>query len=121
MESENTFLYTDEYAVNQIFANLIDNAIKYTEKGKVEITLREEGNNHYSIKVSDTGIGISNEYIDKLFEPFSQEEQGYTRRFEGNGLGMALVKKYCDLIDAEISVESEKNIGTTFTVILPKE
>lgn len=121
IESENTFLHTDEYAVNQIFANLIDNAIKYTEKGKVEIILKEEGNGHFIVKISDTGIGISNEYIDKLFEPFSQEEQGYTRRFEGNGLGMALVKKYCDLIDAEISVKSEKNIGTTFTVILPKE
>ena len=121
VEIENSFINSDEYAVNQIFANLIDNAIKYTEKGKVDIVLQGNEKNQFVVKVSDTGIGISNEYIDKLFEPFSQEEQGYTRRFEGNGLGMALVKKYCDLIDAEISVESEKNKGTTFTVILPKE
>lgn len=120
IEAENTFINTDEYAVNQIFANLIDNAIKYTATGKVDIILSEGRNNVYEVKIGDTGIGISKEYIDKIFEPFSQEEQGYTRRFEGNGLGMALVKKYCDLIDAEISVKSEKNIGTTFTVILPK-
>ena len=72
------------------------------------------------VKVIDTGIGISEKYINNLFEPFSQEEQGYTRKFEGNGLGMSLVKRYCDLISAQISVKSEKGKGTEFTVLLPK-
>lgn len=119
IDSENIIVNTDEYAVNQIFANLLDNAIKYTEKGKVDIFL-SAGKDKTIIKVSDTGIGISTEYLDKLFEPFSQEEQGYSRRFEGNGLGMALVKRYCDLINAEITVGSEKGKGTVFTVVLPK-
>ena len=63
------------------------------------------------------GIGIKKEFIPNLFTAFTQEEGGYTRSFEGNGLGLALVKKYCQLNNAEIKVESEKGVGTTFTVI----
>ncbi|MBU2492081.1 MAG: PAS domain S-box protein [Bacteroidetes bacterium] len=121
VESENVIINSDEYAVSQIFANLLDNAIKYTNKGRVDLSLVENEKGQIIVKISDTGIGISPEYLENLFEPFSQEEQGYSRKFEGNGLGMSLVKRYCDLINAEISVESEKNKGTTFTVILPKE
>jgi signal transduction histidine kinase len=57
--------------------------------------------------------------LPKLFNSFTQEEQGYTRSYDGNGLGMALVKKYCDVISAEILVESEKGKGTTFTIAVP--
>ena len=94
---------------------MIDNAIKYTKEGSVEIKLTKT-NGVCKITVNDTGIGISDEYLPHLFDAFSQEEQGYTRRFEGNGLGLALVKKYCDIIDAVITVESEKNVGTKFTI-----
>ena len=66
--------------------------------------------------VKDSGIGISSEFLPTLFKPFSQEEQGYTRKFDGNGLGLALVKKYCDLNDAVIKVSSVKGEGTKFTV-----
>jgi len=105
----------DEYTVSQIFSNLLDNAIKYTMKGKVEIVLlRDEG--ALVVEVKDTGIGISKEYLPNLFKEFTQEEQGYTRRYEGNGLGLALVKKYCELNKAEITVNSTKNVGTTFRV-----
>ncbi|MCF8242308.1 MAG: PAS domain S-box protein [Melioribacteraceae bacterium] len=112
-------IIADEYSVTQIFGNLIDNAIKYTKKGKVEVIINEEPE-HLSVSVNDSGIGISKEYIPSLFEAFSQEEQGYTRKFEGNGLGLALVKKYCAINNAEINVESEKGRGSTFTVRLPK-
>ena len=71
----------------------------------------------YKLDVEDTGIGISNEYIPKLFDPFSQEEQGYTRSYEGIGLGLSLVKSYADLNNAEIIVSSEKNKGSVFEVI----
>lgn len=106
----------DDYAFGQIMANLLDNALKYTKAGYVELKL--ETGNEIKISVMDTGIGISEEFVPNLFAPFSQEEQGYTRSYDGNGLGLALVKKYCDLLGAAISVQSKKNIGTTFTITL---
>ena len=111
-------LMLDRYTVTQIFANLIDNAIKYTKQGRIEIKLQEE-NNYIMVSVKDTGIGITEDYIPHLFDPFSQEEQGYARRFEGTGLGLSLVKKYCDVNNAGIEVESEKGEGTTFIVKFP--
>lgn len=112
---------TDDYAVTQILANLIDNAIKYTRQGEVCIRLESGNDNSLLISIEDTGIGISREYLGQLFEPFSQEDRGYTRRFEGNGLGLALIKKYCDLLGLSITVESEKGKGTKFTVRFPAE
>lgn len=111
----NTAVKTDRYAATQIFANLIDNAIKYTNRGSIEININSR-KNAVLVEISDTGIGMSKEYLANIFKPFTQEESGYTRRFEGTGLGLALVKKYCDLGGGSISVESAKDRGTTFTV-----
>lgn len=108
-------IIADEYSVMQIFANLIDNAIKYTKEGSVRVKFAEN-KRKLTVLISDTGIGISSEYIPHLFDAFSQEEQGYTRNFEGNGLGLALVKKYCEMNNAEIGVKSTKGKGTTFKV-----
>lgn len=115
----NTVVEGDEYTLRQIFANLIHNAIKYTNKGSIKVILEADRNDNLVVSVADTGIGISQEYLEDIFEPFSQEDQGYTRKYEGNGLGLALVKKYCDLNHAEITVNSQKNSGTTFRVIIP--
>ncbi|MBU2491778.1 MAG: PAS domain-containing sensor histidine kinase [Bacteroidetes bacterium] len=106
----------DEYTLNQIFDNLINNAFKYTVAGRIRISVGRTRSNKLYVKVSDTGIGISEEFLSDIFEPFSQEEQGYTRKFEGNGLGLALVKNYCQINNAKISVKSKKGKGTTFTV-----
>jgi signal transduction histidine kinase len=114
---EDAKLKADEYSLTQIFVNLTDNAIKYTMKGTVEIEVTRNAENQLVVKVKDTGIGMSEEFLENLFEPFSQEETGYTRSFEGNGLGLALVKKYCEINNADISVESKKGVGTTFTVV----
>ncbi len=111
----------DEYCVTQIFANLIDNAIKYTKKGKVEILLDKNSSGNILVEIKDTGIGISKEFLARMFDPFVQEEQGYTRAYEGNGLGLALVKNYCNLNNAIIEVESEKNFGSTFRVIFNRK
>ena len=114
-ETDETFIYADKYSVEQIFINLLDNAFKFTHEGKIEINIKRQ----YAkliIKVIDTGIGISEEFLPDLFHPFRQEEQGYTRSFEGSGLGLSLVKEYCDLNNAEISVESSKGGGTVFTI-----
>ena len=108
----------DRYTATQIFANLIDNAIKYTKQGRVTIRLKHSPE-YIEASVADTGIGISEEFMPHLFDPFSQEEQGYTRRFEGTGLGLSLVKKYCDLNGAKILIESKKGKGTVFTIRFP--
>ena len=109
----------DKYAVTQIFVNLLDNAVKYTKQGTVKVKINDDSENIY-VNVIDTGIGISDEYLRNIFTPFSQEESGYTRHYDGNGLGLALVKKYCELNDAKISVESHKGRGSKFTVVFNK-
>jgi signal transduction histidine kinase len=106
----------DRYTVNQIFQNLVDNAIKYTQQGKVEINIHRNGEKKICVEVKDSGIGISKEYQKNLFQTFSQEDQGHIRKFEGNGLGLALVKKYVELNNAEISFTSEKGSGSVFIV-----
>lgn len=110
-------IYADRYSTSQIFCNLIDNAVKYTPKnGEIEIRLY---NNEEKILVDiiDSGVGISNEYLPNLFTPFTQEEMGYTRKFDGNGLGLAIAKKYAELNNAMINVKSLKGQGSNFTVI----
>ncbi|MCU7496334.1 MAG: PAS domain S-box protein [Ignavibacteria bacterium] len=111
----------DPYSLTQLFQNLIDNAIKYTKEGKVEISIVDGNPGITSVIIKDTGIGISEDYLPRIFSPFSQEETGYTRRFEGNGLGLALVKKYADLNNAGIHVESKKGAGTKVTVTLTRD
>ncbi|MCB0729712.1 MAG: PAS domain S-box protein [Ignavibacteriae bacterium] len=115
--SENTNIVADYYTVNQIFMQLIDNAFKYTDKGKILIKVFRNTDDHLTTEVIDTGIGIANNYMTNLFKPFSQEEMGYSRKYEGNGIGLNLVKKYCELNKAKIEVESEKNKGSLFRVI----
>lgn len=118
---EEAFITADRYTVNQVFQNLINNAIKYTLKGYVEVYVKNLKNEKVKIEIRDSGIGMSEDYIQKMFTPFSQEDTGYKREFEGNGLGLALVKKYIELNRAEINVESEKNIGSVFSVVFDKE
>ncbi|MBI9071153.1 MAG: HAMP domain-containing histidine kinase [Melioribacteraceae bacterium] len=113
--TENTELFLDEYSTRQIFLHLLDNATKYTDKGFIEVILRENETG-LSVSIKDSGIGISDEYLPFLFDPFIQEEQGYTRSYDGCGLGLSLVKKCCDINNALIDVETEKNKGTTITL-----
>lgn len=120
LNSNDLTINADAYSFTQTFANLIDNAIKYTNEGiiNINILITEKG---AVVEVEDSGIGISDNFIKSLFDPFTQEEQGYTRKFEGNGLGLALVKKYVELNGCRIFVESEKEKGTKFTVEIPRK
>jgi len=111
-----TEIIADFYTVNQIFVQLLDNAIKYTNQGEVSMRLSKNENSNLVVEIKDSGIGIDREYLTKIFQPFSQEEMGYTRKYDGNGIGLALVKRYCELNNAKIEVKSEKNVGSTFTV-----
>ena len=113
---EMPIIKSDGYLVTQVFQNLIDNAIKFTSKGKIEVNIYKNELGRYCVSIKDTGIGIDAGYLDKIFLPFSQEDTGYSRKFDGNGLGLALVKKYLEIISAEIKVESIKGKGSLFIV-----
>jgi|GEM_PF-762084 PAS domain S-box-containing protein len=122
MEEDNIFIRTDKRLFEQIINNLLDNAIKYTEKGNVTITIsiKEENDSSWGVFcVSDTGIGISKNYYDFIYDAFRQVSEGIGRRYEGSGLGLTLVKKMVRLLNGQIFVESELGKGSVFTVILP--
>ncbi len=108
-------IYADSYTIAKSFKHLIDNAVKFTDNGKIEITIYES-DGATVVDVSDTGVGISKDYMNNLFKPFSQEEVGYNRRYDGNGLGLALTKEFLSLNHATISVESTKGKGSKFTI-----
>jgi len=116
--NEDLLVKLDRYSIEQIFAQLIDNACKFTDVGEINIKV-ENLNGLVSVDIVDTGIGMSEEYINNLFKPFSQEDSGYTRPYDGNGLGLALCKKYCDLNNIQLKVESKKNIGTHINLLIP--
>ncbi len=107
----------DQYSIYQIFANLMDNAVKYTKTGIISLKISKTENPvEIMVEIEDTGIGMTEDFMKIMFEPFVQEDHGYSRNFEGNGLGLALVKKYCDLNRISINVESTKNKGTKFSL-----
>jgi signal transduction histidine kinase len=109
-------LKIDSYCATQALENLIDNAIKYTEKGGVTIKLQRKGKK-LVVTVTDTGIGMSKKFMRRMFDPFTQESEGYSKKYQGVGIGLSLTKRYLEKINAELQVESEKGKGSTFTVI----
>jgi len=108
----------DQRRIEQILINLINNAIKFTEQGYVRVRSYRSGNTVH-ITVSDTGIGIEKEEMEKLFKPFQQIDTGTTRKHEGTGLGLSICKKLVELHGGTISVTSTPGTGSTFTVTLP--
>lgn len=119
---DNITALVDERLCNQVLINLVDNAVKYTEKGKIEISIEKEIIHevcYLKICISDTGIGISQENIPLIFEEFRQVSEGFNRSFEGSGLGLTLVKKMLLLLEGKLKVESEIGIGSKFIVYLP--
>jgi signal transduction histidine kinase len=117
-DEENIIFAGDETRIKQVLINLLGNAIKFTERGSValNVNVQKEVNNELilSFGVSDTGIGISHEHIDTLFEAFSQADTSITRRFGGTGLGLAITSKLLALMDAPLKVESELGKGSLF-------
>ena len=115
-----TALYGDEVRIKQVIINLLNNAVKYTQKGHVE--LRVDSNNlddntvELSISVSDTGMGIKKEDLPFLFDAFKRVDEGKNRHIEGTGLGLSIVKQIVSLMDGNISVNSIYGEGSTFTV-----
>jgi PAS domain S-box-containing protein len=108
-------IIADRYCLDQALTNLIDNALKFTNRGGVAVRVYRQ-DRRVCVEVKDTGIGISAEYLPKVFNVFSQEIIGYTRPFEGLGLGLALTKRYVEFNQGSITVKSRKGQGTTFTL-----
>jgi PAS domain S-box-containing protein len=112
-------VWADRVKFKQILHNLLSNAIKFTpEKEQVKIYL-STGDSIAQISVADSGIGIPAEKLEDIFSPFKQVNSSSSREYEGTGLGLALVKKYVEMHDGEIRVESEEGAGSTFTFTLP--
>jgi len=113
------FILGDDFRLQQILTNLLSNAVKFTEEGQVTVYLQGsvgEGKLTVELSVEDTGIGISPEKINSIFDPFTQAENGYTRRAGGLGLGLSIVKHLVQLMNGKISVKTSPS-GSTFTVI----
>ena len=121
---EKEYLYADQLRLNQIFINLLSNAIKYTEPGgKVSVDMLEEasqkeGSIRLTYKVADTGIGMSPEFLENLYQPFSRQTDSRVNKIQGTGLGLAITKQMVDLMEGSIECQSEEGKGTTFTVVL---
>lgn len=111
----------DPHRLMQILQNLVSNAIKFTHDGEIMVTVSCPAGRPVVIEVRDTGIGMSDEQIDRIFRPFEQADGSVTRRFGGTGLGMAIVAKLVELMDGQIDVHSEIGEGTTIRVTLPLE
>jgi signal transduction histidine kinase len=112
-------LRTDPDKVRQILLNLAGNAVKYTERGEVHVTLGGESNRQAEIRVSDTGMGIAPEHLQRIFEPFWQVDSGQRGRDGGTGLGLSVVRRLAQLLGGELRVESVPGVGSTFTVTIP--
>jgi len=119
-EEDNAVIHGDPFLLEQLFINLIDNAIKYNvENGRIELRLSPI-DGHMKIEVSDTGIGIAREHLDRIFERFYVVDKGRSRELGGTGLGLSIVKHIVLAHNGRIDVQSEPGRGTTFTVVLPK-
>src|SRR5690606_27434575 len=112
---DDTILITsDKNRINQIFINLLTNAMKFTDKGIIEFGVVEQDEKNIYFKVQDTGFGIEEEMRDIIFERFRQGEEKNTRNFGGNGLGLSIVKNLIELMGGKIWLDSEVGIGSSF-------
>jgi signal transduction histidine kinase/DNA-binding response OmpR family regulator len=109
---------SDPIRLAQILTNLLSNAVKFTEKGQVTFSTGQE-DGHLNFRIADTGIGMSQEQLARLFAPFEQADSSTTRKFGGTGLGLAITKRLVDLMSGAIRVESRIGSGTTFEISLP--
>jgi len=114
----------DSTKLREVFYNILSNAYKYTEKGSVTMCLKEipstrEGYALYQTTITDTGMGMSEDFLPHIFDEFSRENNTTDNKIEGTGLGMPIVKRLVELMEGTIEVKSQKGVGTTFIVTLP--
>jgi signal transduction histidine kinase len=109
----------DGQRVRQVLLNLLSNAAKFTEQGKVDLSVERSGDGWVRCAVRDNGIGMSAEQVDRLFEPFSQGDSSTSRKYGGTGLGLSISLRFVEMLGGHITVESELGEGSCFTVWLP--
>jgi signal transduction histidine kinase/CheY-like chemotaxis protein len=122
--SDTALLYVDALRLRQILLNLLSNACKFTKNGDVSVRVTpasSDGREWLDFIVTDTGIGMSPEQLDKLFEEFTQGDQSTARRYGGTGLGLAITRRLCRMMDGDVTVTSEPGKGSTFVVRLPAD
>ena len=125
MDVTNEDVYCDKTRLNQVLLNLLSNAVKFTPAGgTVSVRLKQypkavKGSKLYEIRVKDTGIGMSQEFVQKIFSPFERERTSTVSRTQGTGLGMAITKNIVDMMGGTIEVQTEQGKGTEFIVCLP--
>lgn len=120
LKDENVYVDVDVQCIENAVNNLLNNAVKFTRQGFIEIeTNIIEDKDIVLCKIKDSGVGISTEYMDHLFRPFSQEDLNIGRNYEGNGLGLALSKRFIEKMGGALLVDSIKGVGSTFTLTLP--
>ncbi len=119
-------LYGDSIRLRQILINLLSNAFKFTEKGKVFLSCVNKGVNEnkqitVQFKVQDSGIGMDKDYLSRAYQPFSQEDETFSRKKGGTGLGLSIVYNLVKMMNGKINIDSRKGVGTTFIIDLPFE
>jgi signal transduction histidine kinase/CheY-like chemotaxis protein len=112
---------SDQTKLKQCLLNLLSNANKFTSKGTLTLTAARKDNSRVSFHVSDTGVGMTQEQLSRLFEAFSQADASTTKRFGGTGLGLAITKHFCTMLGGDVAVESSPGKGSTFTITLPDQ
>jgi two-component system phosphate regulon sensor histidine kinase PhoR len=117
-EADLPLIEGDPFKLEQMFINIIDNAVKYTKKGKITISLKKEDRNA-RIEIQDTGIGVPKEHLDRIFERFYVIDKSRSKKLGGTGLGLSIVRHIALLHDGDVSVKSTPDKGTTFTILLP--
>lgn len=118
LERDSPYCKLDKELFKISLGHIIQNAIKYTDSGKIEIKVESDKNNVY-ISVLDTGIGIKEENLKEIFEPFVQESIGLSRKYEGTGIGLSLAKRYVEILGGNIITKSKSGEGTEFIIIIP--
>ena len=112
-------VFVDKVYLSKVLNEIIDNAVRYTNSGFIKIVLGELNESEVFIKVVDSGIGIETQYLTHVFDSFTQESEGYKKKFQGIGLGLPLSKKFIEMNNGRIEVSSKKDKGTIVTIVLP--
>ena len=124
---ENPYVMTEPVRIREILVNILNNAVKFTNDGgtiRLDVSNRPGADAQHRVvcyRVQDTGVGMSEEFLTKLFDEFEQERNDARTQYKGTGLGMPIAKRYVELMGGTIAVESKKGVGTTFTVEIPME
>jgi signal transduction histidine kinase len=118
LTEEDCIIEIDWVKLEKVVSSIVDNAVKYTAEGHVYIGSRIKDDS-VILSISDTGVGIEKMHVERLLKPFTQEVEGYTRPYEGAGLGLTIAYKLSELMGGKFEIESEKNKGTKISITFP--